>query len=143
MVVFLDRQLDQVVDLPRDKALVFERLLKGIQFLMETDLQQVFDKVSPGNNQVVEISGKEVFAIFQEYDSKAPDQAKMEGHKKYIDIQYLHQGEEYLLIGCIENVTQKGIYDEDNDIHFSEVETETSLKTDRSTVPKRSQIPGP
>ena len=40
------------------------------------------------------IDGDKLFAIVQEYDTLDPAMEKMESHRKYIDVQYMIQGEE-------------------------------------------------
>lgn len=43
-----------------------------------------------------EIDGKNLYASVQEYDSKAPEKAKNEGHRNYIDIQVVVSGSEVI-----------------------------------------------
>ena len=39
-----------------------------------------------------EIDGKDLYASVQEYQAKAPEDGKFEGHRNYIDIQYIVSG---------------------------------------------------
>ncbi|MGZ2371860.1 YhcH/YjgK/YiaL family protein [Ancylomarina sp. YFZ004] len=66
-----------------------ERLAKGIDYINNSD----FSKIDLGTYQ---IEGDDVFAMVQEYDTRAIDNCKLEGHIKYIDIQYIIEGEEHI-----------------------------------------------
>lgn len=80
------------------KALLYENLhpgfVKAFDFIRKTD----FSKLADGK---YEIDGDNIFAIVQEYKTK--DIAKLEGHRKYIDIQYLHSGVELIAYANLEN----------------------------------------
>ncbi len=91
---------------------------KVFQFLKETDLAAVFAEVSVGNKKTIEIDGKNVYAIFQEYDSKLPENAKTEGHKVYADVQYIYEGAEKIGIADIKDITAQPEYNAEKDIFF-------------------------
>lgn len=97
------------------------RLVKAIDFLMANNLQTVFNEVSTENKKTIEIEGDTIFAIFQEYTSKPLDGLKPEGHKKYIDIQYIFDGEETILLASTADITMPDNYDPVKDIYFPEV----------------------
>lgn len=84
---------------------------KGFQFLLTLD-----PDIEDGR---YEIDGDRVFAMVQTYTSKDPDDAELEVHRKYSDIQYLLEGEEIIgycpLIGDLE-VTKE--YSDEKDIEF-------------------------
>ena len=61
----------------------------GLDFLRTTDLE----RLEPGR---VEIDGDRLFAIVQEYETKAPGSGKWEAHRRYWDIQYVVRGVETL-----------------------------------------------
>lgn len=102
-------------------------LKKAFSFLKETDLDSVFAKVSPGNNVTIEIQGKDLFAIFQEYDSKLHENAKTEIHRLYTDIQYIHQGAEIIGVAGFPDITVQDEYDADKDISFPKANPLTHL----------------
>jgi YhcH/YjgK/YiaL family protein len=60
-----------------------ERLAKGFEFIINTDLVQI----EPGT---YEIENKSVLLV-QDYDTKEKKDCVLEGHTKYIDIQYIVQ----------------------------------------------------
>jgi YhcH/YjgK/YiaL family protein len=66
-----------------------KRLAKGFEFINNTDLIAI----APGK---YEIENDAIFAIVQEYDTKEEEDSVLEGHHKYIDIQYVIQGVELM-----------------------------------------------
>ncbi|CAN1536483.1 EbgC Beta-galactosidase, beta subunit [Flavobacteriaceae bacterium] len=66
-----------------------KRLAKGFEFINNTDLIAI----APGK---YEIENDAIFAIVQEYDTKEQEDSVLEGHHKYIDIQYVIQGVELM-----------------------------------------------
>lgn len=72
------------------------RLAKGIEYINNTD----FSKIDLGTYK---IEGDDVFAMVQEYDTKNIEDCKLEGHKKYIDIQYIISGDEKIGLTTLNN----------------------------------------
>jgi YhcH/YjgK/YiaL family protein len=66
-----------------------ERIAKGFAFLHNTNL----DAIPSGKH---DIDGDTIFALVQEYQTKPIAECKLESHKKYIDIQYVIRGEEFM-----------------------------------------------
>jgi YhcH/YjgK/YiaL family protein len=75
-----------------------ERIAKGFDYLRTTDL----DSLPCGKH---DIDGDTIFALVQEYQTKPIVECKLESHKKYIDIQYVIQGEEMMGITTQNNQT--------------------------------------
>ena len=98
-----------------------EHFQKALNYLNNTNLEEIFKEVSINKPLEVEIDGRQVFAIFQTYETKAISEAKMEGHKKYIDIQYIHKGVEQILVAPTSRMVKEGDYDSEKDLHFSKV----------------------
>lgn len=88
----------------------------GLKYLADTDFSDV-------QNGKYEILGDEVFAIVQDYLSKPITEGQFEAHKKYIDIQYIVQGEEQIGVLGIENFSESTNYDEKKDIVFLSLNT--------------------
>ncbi len=63
-----------------------------------------------------ELKGKNLFFNLQEYETK-PIQ-KLEAHKKYIDIQVVVSGEEYMGYTNIQNTSVSEEYNEEKDVMF-------------------------
>lgn len=97
-------------------SLLYENLhpgfVKAFDFIGKTD----FSKLADGK---YEIDGNDIFALVQEYKTK--DIAKLEGHRKYIDIQYLHSGVELIAYANLENQIIISD-DEEKDLAFYEGE---------------------
>ena len=72
------------------------RLAKGIEYINNTD----FSKIDLGTYK---IEGDDVFAMVQEYDTKNIEDGKLEGHQKYIDIQYIISGDEQIGLTTLNN----------------------------------------
>lgn len=83
----------------------------GLKYLHDTD----FSGIENGKYEVVE---DKVFAIVQNYDSKPESEGKFEAHKKYIDIQFIAEGEEKIGVGRIDDFEESTEYDEEKDITF-------------------------
>jgi len=85
-------------------------LALGLKYIQETD----FTKLEKGNYT---IKGKEIFAILQSYNSKPESECRLEAHEKYVDIQYIIRGEEYIGVSPLNN---QSILEDlpDNDVTF-------------------------
>ena len=94
-----------------------ERIAKGFAFLRKTDL----DAIPSGKH---DIEGDTIFALVQEYPTKPLNECKLESHKKYIDIQYVIRGEEFM--GVTTKNNQK-ILEQDEDKDYTFYEGTTSL----------------
>lgn len=115
--------LDTVENIDLYKGL-HERLSVGLDYIANTD----FSTLELGK---YEIEGDAIFAILQSYDSKEEGDCKLEAHKKYIDIQFLIEGQEYIGVEPLAN--QEVLEDklESNDVVFY-----------KGTAPKISLVAG-
>lgn len=93
-----------------------ENFRKGFEYLKNTDLL---------NAEVgkFEIDGKNVFAIISEYDSKAPDNCRLEAHRTYADIQFIIAGREAIGYTPLSNQEVTAEYLPEKDIIFFSDET--------------------
>lgn len=64
---------------------------KGLEFLLSTDAAGL----APGKH---EIEGSQIYVSVAEYETEPKEKRRLEAHVQYIDIQYIHTGEE--MIGC-------------------------------------------
>ena len=60
------------------------------------------------------------YAFIQEYVTKDEEDCIYEGHRKYIDIQYIIEGVEVIGVTDISKTTPKTEYDEQKDVQFFE-----------------------
>lgn len=65
-----------------------------------------------------ELDGKSIYAFVQEYASKPPLEGKLEGHRNYIDIQYIVSGKERIDLVDIFKAEEKTAYDPVKDVQF-------------------------
>lgn len=91
---------------------------KVFEFLRNHDLAAEFAGMQPGDKKTVVIDDDNK-AIFQVYKTKIHALAKLEGHRKFTDVQYIFEGQE--IIGCsdIKNIVEEPEYNEEKDIFFT------------------------
>ncbi len=77
-----------------------------------------------------ELRENEVFFNLQEYETKSVQ--KLEAHKKYIDIQVVVKGEEFMGYTNIDTTTVNETYNEEKDVMFLEGKVD-KLKADNKT----------
>ena len=65
-----------------------------------------------------ELEGTALFALVQEYETKPIHEGKLEAHKKYIDIQVVLQGEEFIGYAPLGGQPVAKAFDPDKDIGF-------------------------
>jgi YhcH/YjgK/YiaL family protein len=87
---------------------------KAVEFLKGTRISK------PGDGRV-EIDGERVFAFVQRYETIPTDTPKFEIHKKYIDIQYIGNGEEIIGWATVDRLNITEPYDSGKDICFGTV----------------------
>ena len=61
---------------------------------------------------------RNIFAEVQEYVTKPENECRFESHKKYFDIQYMAEGEEYFGFIPLEELKKDTGYDETRDLEF-------------------------
>ena len=95
----------------------------------------VFDYLKNNNLKTMEcgsyqINGKELYFNLQEGETKQTQ--KLEAHKKYIDIQVVIKGEEYMGYTNINNTIISEEYNEEKDVMFLKGEVD-KVKADEKT----------
>lgn len=76
-------------NLQQDKATLSPGLSKAFEFIQKNDVLSL----APGK---YEIEGDRLFVLVQHYKSKAKQECRLETHEKYIDLQYVAKGREYM-----------------------------------------------
>lgn len=89
---------------------ISERLAKGLRLLQSTD----FSAIEAGK---YEVDGTALFYMLQSYQSKEQND-KPEAHRKYIDIQYMLEGEEEIGVGALSDMTEEVSANPEGDIWF-------------------------
>lgn len=77
-----------------------------------------FDPATPDGR--VDVDGDNVFALVQGYDTRPMGKCKFEAHRKYIDIQYVHDGGEIMGWRPAGDLEIANDYDEEKDVMFFE-----------------------
>lgn len=90
-------------------------VLRGLRFLAETDL------TAAAEGARFELDGERLFAFVQCYETH-PNETP-EAHRRYIDIQYLIEGEELVGVAPLEEMTEEVEAKPENDIWFYHGET--------------------
>ncbi|MCD8377234.1 MAG: YhcH/YjgK/YiaL family protein [Candidatus Gastranaerophilales bacterium] len=89
--------------------LLNERIRAGLNYLSEAN----FSQISDGKHN---IDGENLFVNIQTYTTKSD--ADFEVHRKYIDIQYIISGSEYIAVTDLNTCSTVIEYDENRDIEF-------------------------
>lgn len=105
--------------------MVFDKLENAcVYYGMHKNMEKAFDFIKQAIEKNLpvgkyEIDGDDVFASIQEYENCPNyEEKKFEGHKKYIDIQFIVSGSEYMQICHISDVESKIAYNEEKDVEF-------------------------
>jgi YhcH/YjgK/YiaL family protein len=75
----------------------------------------------------INLEGDDIIVNFQTYTSRAKNDLKIEGHKKYIDIQYLFSGEECIYLASQKDVLKAEDLDTEKDVFFAEVKSASAI----------------
>ncbi|MBZ0156114.1 MAG: YhcH/YjgK/YiaL family protein [Alphaproteobacteria bacterium] len=78
------------------------------------------------------IDGDDVFALVQTYETDLPGKKRFEGHRKYIDIQYLLSGKEEIGWAPVPGLEIASPYSEERDVLFF---TESPFTSPLALVP--------
>ena len=108
-------------------AALGERFQQAFRFLKENDFTGMED-------QRIEIDGDKVYAILQSYDTKPAAEMTPEAHHRYIDLQYLLEGEELVYCAFLSEMKDEAKpYDPNRDIVFYQSTEVQPLKLGNGT----------
>lgn len=110
MIDYQKMIIDKIENSHRYKGLN-TRIEKTFEYIRNTDLKNI----QPGK---YEIDGENVFALISDYKTKPESEGKLEAHRKYIDVQYVIEGEELMGYSPLGNQEILEPYKEENDIIF-------------------------
>jgi YhcH/YjgK/YiaL family protein len=99
------------------QVLLTPTLVKAIEFLRRPDIASLAD----GR---VAIDGERVFALPQRYETIPAKDPRFEYHRKYIDLQYMAEGEEVIGWAPSARMQITASYDREKDITFGTVQPE-------------------
>ena len=89
------------------------RLAQALDYLRTTDLASV----AIGRH---DLDGDRLFALVQEYTTRAADQCVWEAHRKYIDVQFVAVGIERMGYANLAEMHERAAYDATRDVAFFE-----------------------
>ena len=99
------------------QVLLTPTLVKALEFLRRPELASLAEGKVP-------IDGERVFALPQRYETAAQGSPRFEYHRKYIDIQYIVEGEEVIEWAPALKLKITDAYDREKDITFGTVAPE-------------------
>lgn len=88
-----------------------ERITAALRFLERSDCENL----EIGRH---DIRGEQIFALSQEYETKRPDEMRMEAHRKFIDVQYVARGVEAIGYADVSRLTVSQAYDPESDFAY-------------------------
>ncbi|MRT94602.1 YhcH/YjgK/YiaL family protein [Ancylomarina sp. 16SWW S1-10-2] len=97
-----------------------DRIAKALAYINNTDLENT-------NIGKYEIDGEFVFALVQEYNSKKPEDCRLESHFKHIDIQYVISGTELMGIDILKGQVPHTVYKEKDVAFYPNESTQVEL----------------
>lgn len=103
--------LTTTIDIAEKYDYLSERFQKAFDFLKNTDFSRLLEGVIP-------IDGEYVFAQVQVYETKPAEECRFEAHRKYFDIQFMADGEEYMGFYPLKYLEEDTSYDDKNDLQF-------------------------
>jgi len=100
-------------------------LARALEYVASTD----FSKVKPGR---YDLEGDDIFAMVSEYETLPPEAGNLEGHRKYIDVQFMAEGEELVGYTHCNGQTPVEAYSAEKDRAFYKEETSFFLFPEKS-----------
>ncbi len=92
----------------------------AFEYLQQTD----FTKLDFGKHELIP---DQLFAIYMEYETKDTSECMLEAHRKFIDIQMVLSGEEFMEVSRLGSHTTSKPYNPENDLEFFDGEGASKL----------------
>jgi biofilm protein TabA len=73
--------------------------------------------------QTVELDGRNVYAMYQSYVTESTEGRQYEAHRRYIDVQYIVEGEEIIRAADLAGMARMSDYDAEKDVQWFMPET--------------------
>ena len=109
-----------------DQVVLTPNMKTAIAFLVESGQDAL-----PTGRHV--IAGDRVYAEVQAYDTIEGDIEELEGHRRYLDIQYVAEGEEIIGWASIDQVEETTPYDRADDYVLANVESSRVTRVQLTT----------
>ena len=101
----------------KENASLYKSLSANLKTALDYLETADFNAMEPGT---VTVDGKNVYALIQAKTTRLPQDAKWEGHKEYIDIQYVYEGEEKMAVQPADEMNVSVPLNTEKDILFFE-----------------------
>ncbi len=88
-------------------------LARALEYLRATDMRSV----ALGRH---DLDGDQLFALVQEYTTRAADQCVWEAHRRYVDVQLVVTGAERMGVAALGQLREREAYDSARDVAFFE-----------------------
>jgi len=75
-------------------------------------------KVADFAVQTIEVDGRQVYAMYQSYLTESAEGRQYEAHRRYIDVQYIVEGEEVIRAAELSDMESRSAYDTEKDIQW-------------------------
>lgn len=98
-------------------------LYKGISARLDRALDHIESLADAGSSFKdgrSDIDGENIFAVSSSYETQKADTKRHEAHRKYIDLQYMHEGVEKINVASYVDIEKEDPYDGVNDIYFAD-----------------------
>ena len=86
--------------------------------VFEIAFETLFDLSINTPKGVTQLNGDLLYLNVHSYDTKKIEFCRFESHRRYIDLQYIISGGEYIDWAIRDELTNDGKYDEENDFQF-------------------------
>lgn len=94
----------------------------ALKYLRDTDFSNI-------ENGKYELREGKAYAIVQDYYTKDESEGKFEAHRKFVDIQFIIEGEEKIGYGETSEFKEETEYDEEKDIIFLSPNEDTKTES--------------
>ncbi len=75
-------------------------------------------KAAGFSEQTVELDGRQVYAMHQAYVTESAEGRQYEAHRRYIDVQYIVEGEEVIQAAELSCLESRSSYDAEKDVQW-------------------------
>jgi len=96
------------------------RLARALDYCAAASVRDFAEKT-------VELDGKNLYALYQAYTTAGLEGRESESHRRYIDLQYILEGEETIRVTPAPDMQTTKAYDPQKDIEFYEPRNGTDL----------------
>jgi biofilm protein TabA len=94
---------------------LYENIGKGIKAALEFIRTTDFSSVPAGKH---DIDGERMFYLMNIYDTTSEDQLRYEAHQKYVDVQFIVQGQEFFGWAPLNKMIVTEEYDQEKEVAF-------------------------